>query len=136
MITPVDELLTRTETTDLEKQDCDLSKHRNMDDLDVLYEELAAADVDEDTKESKSMLNVQNFYNIDISPADIVYGLTAIEVLQRRKKHGFNQLKEAKENFFFKFILFFVGPIQFVMEVRYLLLAKVLANSIHRPPLS
>ena len=44
-------------------------------------------------------------------------GLTEHEVGQRRKKFGLNQMKEEKENLVLKFLGYFVGPIQFVMEV-------------------
>jgi H+-transporting ATPase len=46
-------------------------------------------------------------------------GLTDAEVLQRRKKFGMNQMKEEKENLILKFLGYFVGPIQFVMEVSF-----------------
>ena len=45
-------------------------------------------------------------------------GLTDIEVAPRRKKYGLNQMrKEEKQHPVVKFLMFFVGPIQFVMEV-------------------
>lgn len=44
-------------------------------------------------------------------------GLTDHEVIQRRKRFGSNQMKDEKENLILKFLGFFVGPIQFVMEV-------------------
>ena len=44
-------------------------------------------------------------------------GLTEAEVHIRRKKYGLNQMKEEKENMLLKFLGYFVGPIQFVMEV-------------------
>jgi H+-transporting ATPase len=44
-------------------------------------------------------------------------GLTNAEVISRRKKYGLNQMKEDKENLILKFLMYFVGPIQFVMEV-------------------
>ncbi|KAL4907462.1 hypothetical protein BDW74DRAFT_166837 [Aspergillus multicolor] len=47
---------------------------------------------------------------------DIKVGLTAVEATQRCKKYGPNQLKEEKENLLKKFLFFFVGPVQFVME--------------------
>lgn len=50
---------------------------------------------------------------------DTRVGLTSEEVLQRRKKYGLNQMKEEKENLILKFLGFFVGPIQFVMEVSF-----------------
>ena len=46
-------------------------------------------------------------------------GLTSAEVIERRKKWGLNQMAEEKENQFKKFLMYFVGPIQFVMEVYY-----------------
>ncbi|KAJ5115275.1 proton ATPase [Penicillium alfredii] len=50
-------------------------------------------------------------------------GLTDIEVINRRKKYGWNRLKEEKRNLFIKFFNFFVGPVQFVMEGAALLAA-------------
>ena len=44
-------------------------------------------------------------------------GLTEQEVQARRRKYGLNQMKEEKENLILKFFSYFVGPIQFVMEV-------------------
>lgn len=44
-------------------------------------------------------------------------GLTESEVTLRRKKYGLNQMKEEKENMVLKFLGYFIGPIQFVMEV-------------------
>ena len=44
-------------------------------------------------------------------------GLVDSEVLSRRKKFGHNQMKEQKENHYLKILSFFIGPIQFVMEV-------------------
>ncbi len=54
----------------------------------------------------------------DMLQTDTRVGLTSDEVLQRRRKYGLNQMKEEKENMILKFLGFFVGPIQFVMEVR------------------
>jgi len=48
---------------------------------------------------------------------DPASGLTHDQALQRRKKCGWNQMKEEKRNVFKQFAMFFVGPIQFVMEV-------------------
>lgn len=47
------------------------------------------------------------------------YGLTDGEVLARRKRYGWNKMKEEKENLILKFFSYFIGPIQFVMEVRH-----------------
>lgn len=50
-------------------------------------------------------------------------GLTDAEVTARRKKFGLNQMKEEKENLILKFLGYFVGPIQFVMEAAAVLAA-------------
>ena len=44
-------------------------------------------------------------------------GLEDEEVLVRKKKYGLNQMKEENHSVVRKFLMFFVGPIQFVMEV-------------------
>lgn len=44
-------------------------------------------------------------------------GLTDAEVLLARRKHGWNRMKEEKKRHIVKFLLLFVGPVQFVMEV-------------------
>ncbi|KAI5296811.1 hypothetical protein KEM56_005314, partial [Ascosphaera pollenicola] len=54
---------------------------------------------------------------------DTRMGLTDAEVTARRKKYGPNQMREEKENMVLKFCMFFVGPIQFVMEAAALLAA-------------
>lgn len=50
-------------------------------------------------------------------------GLTEEEVVKRRKKYGLNQMAEESENLVVKFLMFFVGPIQFVMEAAAVLAA-------------
>ena len=48
---------------------------------------------------------------------DIVLGLTENEVQARRKAWGYNVMKAEKTNKVLEFIKYFIGPIQFVMEV-------------------
>lgn len=48
---------------------------------------------------------------------DLSVGLQEAEVEARRRKFGMNELHEEKKNHFLTFLMFFVGPIQFVMEV-------------------
>ncbi|KAI5959469.1 PMA1 [Candida pseudojiufengensis] len=50
-------------------------------------------------------------------------GLTDDEVNKRRKRYGLNQMAEEQENMVLKFVMFFVGPIQFVMEAAAVLAA-------------
>ena len=48
---------------------------------------------------------------------DVVLGLSENEVQVRRKTWGRNVMKAEKENKVLEFIKYFIGPIQFVMEV-------------------
>ena len=61
------------------------------------------------------------------------YGLTDCEVLARRKRYGWNKLKEEKENLILKFLNYFFGPIQFVMEVGGLQYSQSVVNYYSRP---
>lgn len=93
-------------------------------DIDALIDELESHDGHEGTEESDGNDEATNgvrtipeaFLNTDTRR-----GLTEIEVVARRKKFGLNQMNEDKENLILKFLSYFVGPIQFVMEVRMLL---------------
>ncbi|KAK7204483.1 hypothetical protein BZA70DRAFT_193760 [Myxozyma melibiosi] len=88
-------------------------------DIDSLIEELLSEDGKEaascDFKDDCEMATVRNTPEefLQTSPAT---GLTTEEVNLRRKKFGFNQMTEAKESMALKFCMYFVGPIQFVME--------------------
>ncbi|KAK0866560.1 hypothetical protein LTS02_004700 [Friedmanniomyces endolithicus] len=55
--------------------------------------------------------------------ADIKQGLTTAQVEERRRRCGFNEISTEKENLFIKFLMFFTGPILYVMEVAVLLAA-------------
>ncbi|KKK26517.1 h(+)-transporting atpase plasma membrane type [Aspergillus rambellii] len=50
-------------------------------------------------------------------------GLTDDQASILRKRHGPNRMKEAKENMCLKFLSYFVGPVQFVMEAAAILAA-------------
>ena len=101
-----------------EKTAVDDEEDDNIEDIDALIDDLESQDgaVDEEEEEvteqggarpvSEEMLNT-----------DTRTGLTEAEVSIRRKKYGLNQMKEEKENLILKFLGYFVGPIQFVMEV-------------------
>ena len=47
-------------------------------------------------------------------------GLSDVEVAIRRRRYGWNELSEEKNHHFRKLLSFFVGPIEFVMEVSHL----------------
>ncbi|EEQ37215.1 plasma membrane ATPase 1 [Clavispora lusitaniae ATCC 42720] len=59
----------------------------------------------------------------ELLQTDPKVGLTDAEVEKRRKKYGLNQMAEEQENLILKFVMFFVGPIQFVMEAAAILAA-------------
>lgn len=59
----------------------------------------------------------ENPYPAILMETDHRFGLTDDQVAERRKEYGRNSLTQDKENNLVKFLLFFVGPIQFVMEV-------------------
>lgn len=88
------------------------------EDMDALIDELESHDghqEDEDV-EGQDAANARTVSE-DLLQTDTRSGLTELEVLARRKKFGPNQMKEEKENMILKFMGYFIGPIQFVMEV-------------------
>lgn len=88
------------------------------EDIDALIEELESQDANIDPEDEETVQPG----GARIVPEELLQtstrtGLNATEVLTRRKRYGLNQMKEEKENLILKFLGFFVGPIQFVMEV-------------------
>lgn len=93
-------------------------------DIDALIDELESHDGHEDAEEidgHDEATDVVRAVPEAFLNTDTRRGLTETEVVARRKKFGLNQMKEEKENLILKFLGYFVGPIQFVMEVRVLL---------------
>lgn len=92
------------------------------EDMDALIEDLESQDGhgadDEEEEHSPAQGRV---VPEDMLQTDSRMGLTDSEVTARRRKYGLNQMKEEKENLILKFFGYFVGPIQFVMEVSLLL---------------
>jgi len=58
-------------------------------------------------------------------------GLFEEEVVFRRHKYGLNQLSEEKPKHLKKLLMFFVGPIQFVMEVRCFSFSSLKEEAVH-----
>ena len=99
------------------------------EDMDALIDELESHDGHEDDDESDDqdvMNNAVRTVPESFLATDTRLGLTEVEVLARRKKFGWNQMKEEKKNLVLKFLGYFIGPIQFVMEVRVLLYIAVM----------
>lgn len=89
------------------------------EDMDALIEELESQDghMDEEDDADNELGGARPPVSDELLQTDTRIGLTDAEVLVRRKKYGLNQMREEKENMILKFFSYFVGPIQFVMEV-------------------
>ena len=119
---------------DVEKQDRTKEKPASMrsvqpddeddeEDMDALIEELESQDGQLDEDEDSDEFGAARPVPPELLNTDTRIGLTENEVIQRRKKYGLNQMKEEKENLVLKFLGYFVGPIQFVMEAAAILAA-------------
>ena len=91
------------------------------EDIDALIEDLESEDghqhEDEEDEQVGSGTTRAKVVPEELLQTSTVSGLTEAEVTNRRRKYGYNQMKEDKPNHILKFLGFFVGPIQFVMEV-------------------
>lgn len=88
------------------------------EDIDALIDELESRDGHEEEEDEQDTVPGQGrTVPEDMLQTDTRLGLTDNDVVQRRKKYGLNQMKEEKENLVLKFLGYFIGPIQFVMEV-------------------
>lgn len=94
------------------------------EDIDALIEDLESEDGNAGIEEDEEETNPAHGRVVpeDMLQTDSRTGLSSSEVVARRRKYGLNQMKEEKENLILKFFSYFVGPIQFVMEVSRLLL--------------
>ncbi|KAI9664407.1 MAG: plasma membrane H+-ATPase [Trizodia sp. TS-e1964] len=94
------------------------------EDIDKLIDDLESQDghIDEEEEEVTAPGGARPVPE-DLLQTSTVHGLTEAEVTTRRRKYGLNQMKEEKENMILKFLSYFVGPIQFVMEAAAILAA-------------
>jgi H+-transporting ATPase len=99
------------------------------EDMDALIDELESNDglqEDEEGQGEETLPGTVRAIPEEFLQTDTRRGLAEAEVLSRRKKFGLNQMKEEKENLVLKFLGYFIGPIQFVMEVRLLYMLSFL----------
>lgn len=85
--------------------------------MDALIDDLESQDGQVEEEEEKTEAGAARPVAEELLQTDTRFGLTEAEIASRRKKFGLNQMKEEKENLILKFLGYFVGPIQFVMEV-------------------
>ena len=89
-----------------------------IEEFDKLLEEIESEDEDEDKSEKDKLgLESQTSVPENLLQTDVIQGLSESEVKDRRSTYGLNQLKEHRRSHIKEFLMFFVGPIQFVMEV-------------------
>jgi H+-transporting ATPase len=104
-------------TAETTKKEAPGDDDEEEEDMDALIEELESQDgqveEEEETNEPGGEVRIPE----ELLATDTRTGLTEAEVHNRRKKYGLNQMKEEKENLILKFLGYFIGPIQFVMEV-------------------
>jgi H+-transporting ATPase len=101
-----------------------IEEEEEDEDIDALIDDLESNDGHGEFEEEEEVVpGGARVVPEDMLQTDTRVGLTSEEVLQRRRKYGLNQMKEEKENMILKFLGFFVGPIQFVMEAAAVLAA-------------
>ena len=91
----------------------------DIEDIDALIDDLESQDGAEELEEEAAEMGASaKPVPEELLQTDTRIGLTSAEVDRRQKRYGLNQMSEEKENLILKFLMYFVGPIQFVMEVR------------------
>ncbi|KAK9466640.1 hypothetical protein V1512DRAFT_225549 [Lipomyces arxii] len=93
------------------------------EDMDAIIADLESEDAGVDAEEEAEAGSSARPVPEELLQTDPRYGLSSDEVMARRKKYGLNQMREEKENLVLKFMMYFVGPIQFVMEAAAVLAA-------------
>lgn len=94
------------------------------DDIDSIIENLYSESGSNYGENSLAPISSASYSFPDyIFETDPSSGLSNEEVLKRRKIYGVNQLSEDSESHFKKFLKFFIGPIQHVMELAAILAA-------------
>ncbi|KAJ5529529.1 hypothetical protein N7527_002922 [Penicillium freii] len=90
--------------------------------LDCLIKELEAEDGNEPDVDAITIRAGEvQAYPPSLLDTKANEGLDDAEVAARRRKYGWNRMKEQKRNHFVKFLSFFNGPVQWVMEIAIIL---------------
>ncbi|KAJ5623966.1 ATPase P-type K/Mg/Cd/Cu/Zn/Na/Ca/Na/H-transporter [Penicillium lagena] len=108
------------------KESHELVQEETEESLNVLIEDLEAEDgkvKDPEVLTIPVAPGEERLVPPQLIQTDPAHGLSNAEVILVRKKYGLNRLKEEKRNHVLKFLGFFVGPVQFVMEGAALLAA-------------
>lgn len=100
-----------------------LDEDEQDEDIDALIDELESVAGDDPEEEEAATGHSARPIPEEVLNTDTRIGLTSAIVEQRRKKYGLNQMREEKENLILKFLMYFIGPIQFVMEAAAILAA-------------
>lgn len=88
------------------------------EDIDLLIAEVEEEDGKEPEAEVVSIADGTGpGYQADLLNTDVNMGLDDAQVIAARRKYGRNCLKEQRQSHLIKFLMLFVGPVQFVMEV-------------------
>ena len=89
-----------------------------IEEFEKLLEDIESDEEEEDKSEKEDLgLEATTGAPDNLLQTNVTHGLSESEVKERRSTYGFNQLKEHKRSHIKEFLMFFVGPIQFVMEV-------------------
>lgn len=114
----LDSLNTKRQSITTQDEKTTLPDDDEDEDLDALLDDLESHD-GRDEEEDDASIEPGGARSVpeELLQTNPEYGLSDAEVTARRKKYGWNQMKEEKENMVLKFLSYFIGPIQFVMEV-------------------
>lgn len=96
----------------------ELAQQETANDIDLLIAELEEEDGKEPDPEVITNGDGTDLrYHADLLEINVNLGLNDAEIIAARRKYGRNRLKQEHRNNLVKFLVLFVGPVQFVMEV-------------------
>ena len=89
----------------------------NTDSLTCLIDDLQSECDDETLLDNNEKPGESKIVPEGLLQTNHTHGLSDLEVALRRRRYGWNELREEKSNLFKKLLVFFWGPIEVVMEV-------------------